>query len=283
MRKLSRLWQALEQIPGLLAVPASWREYCGPDFPILEPFLRPTDDIGASYPCPYPTGGECPRKIVDYGDGEYVAICRDPWKICKNLALSLKEVLVYTPDIAALTNTIAAPLGIRWHAPVKTAWGVWDFGVSRNRETSNYRTYLSCQFGEGAFREAVHDLLLASPPGFLICAPTVDHLTADLQQELAKRSCQFLALEDQVGLSPSGDFVALESAEAQPGFAPTPVEERKRAVMAFKQRYAHTVESICKEVRVHRSDFYKWLAGKLADHLDKSKRIEHLLRSGPAR
>lgn len=57
MRKLSRLWQTLERILGLVAVPAFWREYCGRDFPLIEPYLRPTDDIGATYPCPYPTGG----------------------------------------------------------------------------------------------------------------------------------------------------------------------------------------------------------------------------------
>lgn len=31
MRKLTRLWQSLEKIPGLAQVPAAWEVYCRPD------------------------------------------------------------------------------------------------------------------------------------------------------------------------------------------------------------------------------------------------------------
>jgi hypothetical protein len=39
---------------------------------------------------------------------------------------------------------------------------------------------------------------------------------------------------------------------------------------------------IYRAARVHKSDFYKWLTGKLSDKSSKSKRIEEVLRT-PAR
>ena len=78
MRTLSHLWRSLETIPGLLAIPAFWEAYCGPDIDIIRPHLRVTDMEGALYPCPKQRVGYCPRRIVDYGDGEFAALCRDP-------------------------------------------------------------------------------------------------------------------------------------------------------------------------------------------------------------
>jgi hypothetical protein len=52
MRKLTRLWQALERIPGLCDITAYWEHHCGVDYPLLQPHLRVTDEFGARYPCP---------------------------------------------------------------------------------------------------------------------------------------------------------------------------------------------------------------------------------------
>jgi hypothetical protein len=78
MKKLSRLWRAFECAPGLAAIPAQWQQYCGPDYPVVQPFLKPTDMVGAAYPCPDCRARNCARDI-DYGNGEIVAVCRNPW------------------------------------------------------------------------------------------------------------------------------------------------------------------------------------------------------------
>ena len=73
MRTLSHLWRSLEAIPGLLAIPAFWEAHCGPDIDLVRPHLRVTDMEGSLYPCPKPHVGYCPRKIIDYGNGEFAA------------------------------------------------------------------------------------------------------------------------------------------------------------------------------------------------------------------
>jgi hypothetical protein len=125
------------------------------------------------------------------------------------------------------------------------------------------------------------DLVFDAPGPLLALAPTARHLTADLCEALARKRGEFMALEETLGLDEKGDFVSIILPPGAVEPKPTPVADRKRVVEEFRRR-GHTVQAICDEARVHRSDFYKWLAGKLADHLDKSKRIEHLLRSAPA-
>jgi hypothetical protein len=74
MKTLTRLWRALEEVPGLLAIPAFWEIECGDEFDRLKPFLRSTDTLGTLHPCPFPSGSDCPQKIIDHGGGEFVAI-----------------------------------------------------------------------------------------------------------------------------------------------------------------------------------------------------------------
>lgn len=281
MRKLNQLWQALERSPGLIAAPAFWREWCADEFPVVEPFLRPTDAPASTYPCPHPTGSECPRSIVDSGDGQYLAVCRDPWKICGDVAVAARNALLHRIDIASLTKAVAVPLGIRSHPPEERRPCAWAFGVSGTRSRLQLPSFLICSHSQTSFRTALRDLLLASSSALIVVAPTRNYLTADLQEQLTARRCEFISLEESIGVDERGQFVAFEPTIASE-ILPTPVEQRQRVVNDFKERHAYTVDVICQDAQVDRSDFYKWLRGELADHLGKSKRIEDLLRSDPA-
>jgi hypothetical protein len=117
MRTLSRLWQALERIPGLAAVPAEWRSHCGDEYPVIEPHLRPTADIGATYPCPHPRNADCPRRIVEHADGSFSAACRHPHQLCDDLVLSPKEALVHTLDVVTFVRPVAEALAVRTSHP----------------------------------------------------------------------------------------------------------------------------------------------------------------------
>lgn len=280
MRKLSRLWQALERIPGLQGVPASWREHCGPDFPIIEPFLRTTDEVAATHPCPHPTGGDCPRKIVDYGDGEYVAICRDPWKICQDLTLPLKEVLVHTLDVAAFTTTIARPLGIRGHTPQEHGDHTWSIGLSDRRGSLNRPVYFIALPQYDRFRAVVHSLLLDVEGPFLIVAPTNRHRTAEIQQRLQARGIGFVSLEDQLLLDGDGRLVSVDPLDSSEEIRATPVADRSRVVEAFLAKHRCKVRDLQEAAGAHHSDYYKWRSGQLPDHYAVCRSIERVLRDG---
>jgi hypothetical protein len=132
MRKLTLLWQALERIPGLCDVLASWQLHCGADYPLIQPHLRPTDDFGARYPCPHPHDADCPRAIVDYGDGLFAAVCRHPHSLCEDVTLSPKDALVHRLDIDAALTPLASALAVRIQGLQVRAPGVWALGVHRS-------------------------------------------------------------------------------------------------------------------------------------------------------
>ena len=87
-------------------------------------------------------------------------------------------------------------------------------------------------------------------------------------------------MEDRVGLSEDGRFIALEITDAGE-IPPTPVEKRTAVVAKYKRDFGYTVDDICGDANVNRSDFYKWMKGKLDDKSGKSSRIEEALRTNP--
>jgi len=280
MRDLNRLWQSLERVPGLKAVPAFWAEFCGPRFDLVCPHLRATDTIGAIYPCPHPSSGHCPRRIVDYGDGQYGAICRDPHRVCSDVQLEAREVVVHELDIAAFAQTFAAAVGIRCRAPVVRGDGVWAVGTSVRPDTRGQPVFLIVLPAVERFRAAVERLLFDVPGPFVIVAPTNSHRSVEVQEHVQRRGLGFLAIEDHVGLSDDGQFVALDPNDGMDQPLPTPIEDRPRVVKEFTARHKCKVKDIQVAAGVDEADYYKWLHGKIPDRYSTSVAIERVLRDG---
>jgi len=280
MRKLTRLWQALERIPGICDVLASWEHHCGEDYALIVPHLQPTDDFAASYPCPHPRDANCPRAIVESGNGVFVAICRHPHKLCEDLTLSSKDALVYRLNLEALLSLLAKALALRIQNSQVRAPGVWALGVSNSRSTRNNPAYLFVFSRCCDFRSAIHEVAISCPTSFVAVAPTSTFLTVDLREVLGRCKSSFISLEERVGLSEDGRFVAMETTESDE-FPPTPVDLRHSVVEKYKQDFDYTDQAIYEDAKVHKSDFYKWMRGTLADKSSKSKRIEETLRADP--
>jgi len=278
MRPLTRLWRALESIPGLLDVPAWWEHPCGDDFPVIQPYLVPTDVFGHRYPCPrYPRDHECPRRIVDYGDGEFAAICRHSHQFCERIPLTPKDALIHTIDMAKFAGALAPVLKIR-PQKLQEFCGLREIGVSIAPATRNCPAFLAIVTSTDQLQRSLHELLLSHPTPFLLLAPTSRFLTADHIRLLDRHKSRFVSLEETVGVDDGGRFVPLQTASEEEA-APTPVADRQAAVNAYHERHGATDADIYRAARVDKSDFYRWLAGKLSDKSSKSKRIEEVFRT----
>jgi len=280
IRKLTRLWQGIESVPGLAAIPAYWEHFCGTEFSLIRQHLRPTDNIGATYPCPHSRDHDCPRGIVPYGDGTFAAICRHPHKLCDAVPLAPKEALVYTLDIGALVRPMAVGLCVRTQNLEVRASGVWDLGLSTSRATRNRPVFLLVFARRDDFRSALRELALSCPTPFVAVAPTSNHLTVELRENLARRQSDFISMEERLGLSEDGRFVALEITDADE-ITLTPVEQRPAVVEKYNIDFDYTDQLIYEDAGVHKSDFYKWKSGTLSNKSSKSKRIEETLRTDP--
>lgn len=212
MRRLPKLWRSLERITGLLAVPAVWEMECGEDFGFLHPHLRPTEMVGSLYPCPNHFG-ECPRKIVDYGNREFAAICRDPHKSCDRIQLAPRDVFLHDLDLASFLKPVLQAASILPEAPKQRAPGTWSLGLT-GRSSSLAPAFLVVAHSGSAFETSVRDLLLDVSGRFLLVAPTNAYRTAKIQERLQANSTTYLCLEETVGVDDNGAFRLLETADA---------------------------------------------------------------------
>jgi hypothetical protein len=130
------------------------------------------------------------------------------------------------------------------------------------------------------FRAALERLLFDVPGPFVILAPSNNHRSVEVQEHLQRRGLGFLALEDSVGLSDDGQFVALDANGGSDQILPTPVEDRPRAVKEFTVRHKCKVKDIQEAAGADEADYYKWLRGKIPDHYSTCIAIERVLWGG---
>ena len=283
MRKLPKLWRSLDRVAGQLAIPATWALEAGDDFEFLRPHLSPTDMVGALYPCPH-RSGNCPRKIVDYDDGEFAAICRDHHLSCERVSLTAKEALVHDLDLAAFLQPILRALGIRREEPHKCGVATWSVGLSARRSSMNQPAFLIIAHRTEVFESAVSDLLLDVTGQFLVMAPTNEYRSMQAQSRLQARNITYVCLEEQVGVDENGSFIAIDPLDPADRIPATPVVDRKRMIAEFRVRHGCKVVEIREAADVHEGDYYKWLNGSIPDHYSTCVAIEKLLVAGiPAR
>jgi hypothetical protein len=280
MKTLESFWQSLESIRGQSAIPAFWEARCCDGMDLLRPHLRVTDMEGSLYPCPERPVGYCPRRIVDYGDGEYAALCRDPYKLCATVPLTRNDVLLRQLDIASFTRMLAPPLGIRWHAPVPRAPGAWAIGLSARKETRNQPVIVAIVPEADQFAATLRTLLLGLDGPFVLVAPTSRNLTVDVEELLQKRGVAFVPLDEHLLLDDAGRSVTVGLPDIIRDVRPTPKEDRRRVVRVFTARNRCKVKDIQEAAGVDEADYYKWLSGKAPDHYSTCVAIERVLNGG---
>ncbi len=232
------------------------------------------------YPCPKPHVGYCPRKIVDYGNGEFAAICRDPYEICERVTLTQRDVLLQQLDIASFARGLAGPMGIRWQEPVPRGDGTWGIGVSDRRDTRSHPVFLVVLPETARFVAVVQRLLLKMAGPFVLVAPTQRHRTLEVQEMMQARGVGFLALEDHLMLDEAGRLTAVDPQESGGDAPVTPKNDRPRAVREFTARNHCKVKDIQEAAGVDEADYYKWRSGQFPDHYAACRSIEQILQHG---
>ncbi len=112
MQSTHDLWSAFESVPAESNILPEWQRLLGPDFHIASSFFRPTDYRASSFPCPRPGGDGCPRRVVDYGDGEIIAVCNDEDEGCDDITLSAEDIISHELDRRKMVEVVANALEI---------------------------------------------------------------------------------------------------------------------------------------------------------------------------
>lgn len=94
MRDLLRVWRRVEALPVAAGVDEQWKDLLGDDLRIVEPYLRPEQQLATTYPCPHPVHDDCPRRVIHHGPEDIVAVCGNASPQCEPLKLTRQQIVV---------------------------------------------------------------------------------------------------------------------------------------------------------------------------------------------
>lgn len=220
------LWRALEAIPELVAVPAVWRKWAGPDFAAAcAGFLRPTGRLAQSYPCDC----GCSHHIIRHSAEHIVAVCQcDPWN-CDDVRLAPEEAILWELSRTGLGRAICRALEIDARQAEVDPEGTSQIGAFSARALP---VYLTLAPGTEEFRHTVANLAARLSDGFILFAPTSRFLDGECRELLTKARAGFFDLESNFTLLPSGLLHARHSAgELFAAFAPQPANPVRKLIL----------------------------------------------------
>ena len=190
------MWDCLEKIHGLVAVPWLWRQWLGDEFEeFAKAFMRRYERRAASVPCPLQCG--CGHDIVDHGGGRLVAICAcDPWN-CEDIQLTAEDVVLWQLSWERFGRALATALNCQ----VQDA----QLGLFQTRQIGAFGAgplpiMLTMVNTKEQFCDTTAQLVARHPQGFILLAPTSRLCTASATDLMGRVNAGFFSLEAQVRL-----------------------------------------------------------------------------------
>lgn len=110
MHDLLRVWRRVEDLPVAAGVDAHWQELLGDDLRVVQPYLKPEQQLATTYPCPHPIHDECPRRVVHHGPSEIVAVCGNASPQCEPLALNRSDLVIRSLKASEWTAAVVRAL-----------------------------------------------------------------------------------------------------------------------------------------------------------------------------
>ena len=230
MSQLKRLWQTLDSLPGLAAPTLEWRQRLKTKPDQFGKLLKPANELASSIDCPSPGGDGCPRRVVDHGGGQFVAVCGDSPRNCDNIKLTKADIVIHRIDEAVLCQGIAAALSLS--APAATGTGqprilhVGDFEPIAGKR---FPVYLAIQVEADSLEPLAVRLWGVAGKSFILLTPTRRSVEMDLAEKLAGWKSRTAALADLLDGN-GATFAATEAAltlVAEFRAAVLPAEETK--------------------------------------------------------
>ncbi len=204
---MSGPWRSLEEVCGLAAVAAEWRQHAGPDFEAFKAgFLQKAGRIARSFPCPHKAG--CTHEVHPRGAG-FVGVSKDDDGTgCDDILLTKEDIEVWEVNLARLGRAIAQAL----KCDAEDA----KLGLERTRQIASLGDaplpiLLTVQHDGDGFGEVAAQLVARFPNSFILLAPTSRFCIAPVTDLLGRVNAGFFSLEAHVTLLPSGKLHAAKS------------------------------------------------------------------------
>jgi len=193
---MSKLWQCLEEIHGLVAGSVEWRAWLGTDFDeVKSAFLGKRPVRADSIPCPREMGGA--HVVVPRGD-KFVAVCEFG---CPDMPLSPEDVEMWEVNPSKLGRAICKALECDARATDLHSPLTWQIGV---KFASAVPVVLTIQTEREDFRNVIAGLATRLRQPFILLTPTSRHWDATSGELLASARAGLFDLESHVTILGNG-------------------------------------------------------------------------------
>lgn len=192
----TRLWQALERIPGLAEVEAAWMALAGHGYLHLRPMLRPNGERARSYPCLKAGGCGCAHEVVEHEPDDITAVCRCGSE-CEGFRLAGRDLVVYELNRTALARAVAAAIALEPDdAPVDGLHQTRRIGFHSPVAGFRFPAFLTIQADRDDLLHIIERLVAVVESPFAILTPTRDLWAPACDELLRRRQALHLTLAD---------------------------------------------------------------------------------------
>jgi hypothetical protein len=233
----SLLWQYLETLPGQSAPWCEWNTALG-QWHGLSDFhkrcLQLKKGKAMAVECKTDCGLGCPRKVVEHGQDDIVAVC--PEQEDRPYPLNRNDILIYSLKRNIVHKDLCAALGIAHReSKVDGYHHTWRLGEYIPTAGYVFPVFISFQDEPGKLTEVVRNLcLLHEDRAFVLITPTRRCLTPRAEQLLEKRNAFFLALSEEMIFSDSGILHAKRQVEEVFNKFQIEISKEKQKVSSFQ-------------------------------------------------
>lgn len=211
MKSLQQLWQAIEAMPGPMAVSAKWQELLGDEHGFVSSYLRPTAKLAASYPRVGDPGHQSPYSVIEHGPEDYVGVCPDGGD---TITLAKGDLIIYELDRRKLHLAIVQAIGIEYEeSKVQGLPHTQRIGIYRPCAGYSFAVYLTIPLEPSDLTQAVHALAAACGEPFVLLAPTNRRLRPEAESVIRQAKACFLPLSEALAVSDQGKWVATPIAQ----------------------------------------------------------------------
>ena len=198
------LWNYLEELPEQEAAWKEWQSglmgwHCFNTF--YTHYLRVEGRRVKLLNCPAPCEHGYPRQVIENSPSNIVAIC--PQNKTDPIQLKFRDILIYSIRREALHQAFCTTLKIKFSGDRrKEHEHIWHLG-----DYSGTEVYITYRTAPAVFADTISSLYLSQQAPFILMVPTVNNITPEIQQFMAKNNSILLSMADELHLQPDGSFM----------------------------------------------------------------------------
>jgi len=202
MWKLKRFWHSLEACHS--QVTKGWKIDLGPEYDLIQHYLRPTGELSTWYPATPPYVEE--YAVVQLGKNRYDAVSEDSQEF---FSVTVEEITIHELNLPQFFREVARALDLQ-HQVSKVSGLAFIYQIGTFNATAGYRVpvYLSMHSRQERLQNAIQRLVITHEKPFVLLLPTDDLLQASEKDILDHKGMPCLTLADSLVLDDDGTFRA---------------------------------------------------------------------------